>query len=98
MKRRHAEFPWDSMSKNKLVCKLKDDDEDSDPLLSPCFQISPGVELKEVPTNGEEYLLQVKKEREKYSFVSKCNKDYSKFACNQSQFAEEVIPISALLY
>ncbi|XP_023946806.2 gem-associated protein 2 [Bicyclus anynana] len=78
------------MSTEKLVYKIQRDDDDSDSLSFTCFQIGPEVELKEVPTNGEEYLLKVKKEREKYSAVSKCNKDYSKFARNQSQFVEEL--------
>ncbi|XP_039760032.1 gem-associated protein 2-like isoform X2 [Pararge aegeria] len=79
-----------NMSTKKLVYKIKRDDEDSETLKSTCFQISPDVELKDVPTNGEEYLLKVKKERERYSSILKCNKDYSIFAPNQSQFVEEL--------
>ncbi|XP_045772737.1 gem-associated protein 2-like [Maniola jurtina] len=78
------------MSTNKCVYKSKGDDEDSDSLMAQCFPISSDVELKEFPTNGEEYLLKVIKEREKYAVVSKCNKDYSKFARNQSQFVKEL--------
>ncbi|XP_011567024.3 gem-associated protein 2 [Plutella xylostella] len=63
--------------------------EDADSLVIPCLQIDPNVELKEVPTTGEEYLLKVMKERQKCVVVTKCNKDISKFAKNQSRFVVE---------
>ncbi|CAK1602240.1 unnamed protein product [Parnassius mnemosyne] len=79
------------MPKNKIVVKPKDCDTDNpDDLLSPCFQINSNVELKDIPTTGEEYLLKVIKERENYSQVTKCDKDYSKFAKNQSCFVNEL--------
>lgn len=79
------------MTTRKYLYKANSHDEDdSDPLMSPCFQISRDVELKDVPTTGEEFLLKVMKERENYAIVTKCNKDFSKFARNQSCFINEV--------
>ncbi|KAL0901358.1 hypothetical protein ABMA27_006637 [Loxostege sticticalis] len=74
----------------KCLYKKAQDDDDLDTLSTVCFQINPGVQLREVPTNGEEYLLKVIKERQSYSTVTKCNKDYSKFAKNQSCFVKEL--------
>ncbi|XP_028158764.1 gem-associated protein 2-like [Ostrinia furnacalis] len=74
----------------KCIFIAQKDDEDSDSLSSLCFQISPDVQLKEVPTNGEEYLLKVMKERKKYKTVTTCEKDYTKFAKNQSCFVHEL--------
>ncbi|XP_053612139.1 gem-associated protein 2-like isoform X2 [Plodia interpunctella] len=71
------------------------DEEESDQLMSPCFQISSAVELKDVPTSGEEYLLKVMQERQKYSTITKCDKDYTKFAKNQSRFIKEETPAQA---
>ncbi|KAG6450534.1 gem-associated protein 2-like [Manduca sexta] len=72
-------------------CIYKDHkNEESDNLSSPCFQISSDVQLKEVPTNGEEYLLKVIQERKNISTVTKCDKDFSKFAKNQSCFVKEL--------
>lgn len=79
----------------KCLYKRAQDDDDLDTLSTVCFQINPGVQLREVPTNGEEYLLKVIKERQNYSTVTKCNKDYSKFAKNQSCFVKEVSLVSA---
>lgn len=73
----------------KKYLKTMKDDEDNLDIVSPCFKISPDVQLKEVPTNGEEYLLKVIKERKNIAAVTKCNKDYSKFAENQSQYVHE---------
>ncbi|CAH2102319.1 unnamed protein product [Euphydryas editha] len=77
-------------SNKKCFHKKVKFDGDSDSLLTPCFQINSDVVLKEIPTTGEEYLLRVIKEREKFSTVSKCDKDFSKFAKNQSCFVEEL--------
>lgn len=77
-------------NKKRFRKKAKFDESDSDSLLTPCFQINPDVVLKEVPTTGEEYLLRVIKERQSFASVSRCDKDYSKFAKNQSCFAEEL--------
>ncbi|XP_013197178.2 gem-associated protein 2 [Amyelois transitella] len=79
------------MPQNKCVFKNRchDEEAESDVLMSPCFQISPDVELKDVPTSGEEYLLKVMQERQKCTTITKCNKDYSKFAKNQSCFVKE---------
>lgn len=44
------------------------------------------MKIKEVPTNGEEYLLKVINERKKISTVTTCNQDYSKFAEKQTCF------------
>ncbi|XP_062524730.1 gem-associated protein 2 isoform X2 [Bombyx mori] len=76
------------MSLKKYLKTMKDDEDNLD-IVSPCFKISPDVQLKEVPTNGEEYLLKVIKERKNIAAVTKCNKDYSKFAENQSQYVHE---------
>lgn len=75
---------------HKCIYKAKKDDDDRDEISALCFQISPDVQLKDVPTNGEEYLLKVMQERQNYSIVTKCTKDYSKFAKNQSCFIKEV--------
>lgn len=79
-----------SSTKKHLYKTNRHDEDDPDPLMSPCFQISPDVELKDVPTTGEEFLLKVMKERENYAIVTKCSKDFSKFARNQSCFINEV--------
>ncbi|XP_068626611.1 gem-associated protein 2 [Battus philenor] len=79
------------MSKKKVVLKAKVlNNDDTDILMSPCFQITSNVELKDIPTTGEEYLLKVIKERENYSQVTKCDQDISKFAKNQSRFVKEL--------
>lgn len=70
--------------------KKQDDGDISDSLMSPCLQISQDIELKDIPSNGEEYLLKVMKERQNYSTVTTCNRDFSKFARNQSCFVKEV--------
>lgn len=70
--------------------KVRDRDEDDESLSSPCFQIDPNVELKDIPTTGDEYLLKVMKERQSCLVVTKCNEDFSKFAKNQSCFVKEV--------
>ncbi|XP_047532876.1 gem-associated protein 2-like [Vanessa atalanta] len=77
-------------STKKHVYKTTTHEDDSDSLLSPCFKINSDVALKEIPTTGEEYLLKVMKERENYSTVTKCDKDFSKFAQNQSCFVKEL--------
>ncbi|CAG9796478.1 unnamed protein product [Diatraea saccharalis] len=77
------------MSEKKCIYKAHDSEED-DVLASPCFKIGPEVQLKDVPTTGEEYLLRVMKERQNYSAVTKCTKDYSKYLKNQSCFVVEV--------
>lgn len=58
---------------------------------SRCFEISPDVEMKDIPITGEEYLLKVIKERQQCAAVTVCAKDVSKFAKNQSRFYKEVI-------
>ncbi|KAL4716931.1 hypothetical protein ACJJTC_012742 [Scirpophaga incertulas] len=68
--------------------KAEDKDLNYDELLHPCFQIDPEVVLKDVPTTPEEFLLKGIKEREKHSFITKCNKDISKYAEYQSRFVE----------
>lgn len=73
----------------KVNSKELNDDEDS--LISPCFQISNDVELKDVPTTGEEYLLKVMNERKNYATVTRCDVDCSKFSRNQSRFVVEVM-------
>ncbi|KAM3967679.1 gemin 2 isoform 1-T1 [Aphomia sociella] len=84
------------MSSNKFIYKAnKHNEDDLESLTSPCFQIGSEVQLKEVPTTGEEYLLKVIKERQNYCTVTKCNKDYSIFAKNQSCFVEETKPAQA---
>ncbi|CAG9581593.1 unnamed protein product [Danaus chrysippus] len=70
--------------------KKQDDGDISDSLMSPCLQISQDIELKDIPSNGEEYLLKVMKERQNYSTVTTCNRDFSKFARNQSCFVKEL--------
>ncbi|XP_041975484.1 gem-associated protein 2-like [Aricia agestis] len=80
-----------NMSTKKIVYKsTKEHHEETDSLSSPCFQINSDVELKETPTTGEEYLLKVINERRQYSFVTRCNKDYTKYARNQSCFVNEM--------
>lgn len=76
-------------AKDKIM-KVRDRDEDDESLSSPCFQIDPNVELKDIPTTGDEYLLKVMKERQSCLVVTKCNEDFSKFAKNQSCFVKEV--------
>ncbi|XP_026758646.1 gem-associated protein 2-like isoform X2 [Galleria mellonella] len=84
------------MSSNKYIYKAtRSNDDDAETLVSPCFHVGPEVQLKEVPTTGEEYLLKVIKERQNYSTITKCNKDYSKFSKNQSCFIEETKPAKA---
>ncbi|XP_047026200.1 gem-associated protein 2-like isoform X2 [Helicoverpa zea] len=75
------------MTDKKFVFKhqQKDNDDDHEYLGTQCFQISPNVEEKEIPTNGEEYLLKVIKERAKCATITKCNLDASqtrKKLCN----------------
>ncbi|CAH0405266.1 unnamed protein product [Chilo suppressalis] len=77
------------MSEDRCLYKCTDDKEE-DFLNSPCFKIGSGVQLKDVPTTGEEYLLKVMKERQNYSTITKCNKDYSKYLKNQSCFVVEL--------
>lgn len=48
------------------------DNDNSDLLGSQCFQINPNVVEREIPTNGEEYLLKVMKERAKCATVTRC--------------------------
>lgn len=80
------------MSAKKKIIKAQhhDDDDDLDFLSSPCFKIDPNVQIKDVPSTGDEYLLKVIKERQKCLVITKCNKDLSKFAKNQSRFVKEV--------
>ncbi|XP_073957422.1 gemin 2 isoform X2 [Choristoneura fumiferana] len=63
------------------------ENDDEEP--SKCFQISPDVEMKEIPITGEEYLLKVIKERQQCAVVTVCDKDVSQFAKNQSRFYKE---------
>lgn len=86
-----------SMSARKYTNKASDLD-DEDFLTSPCFQIGAGVQLKDFPTSGEEYLLTVIKERQKCAVVTKCDKDFSKFAKNQSCFVQEVRSLDVKLW
>ncbi|XP_072941305.1 gem-associated protein 2 [Epargyreus clarus] len=78
------------MSKKQVLYACNGDDEETEESMSPCFFINPDVELKEVPTNGEEYLRRVIQERKSYSPVSTCTINYSKFAQNQSQFVQQI--------
>lgn len=73
------------MAAKKIVFKPDNDDDEYEYLGTQCFQINPNVEEKEIPTNGEEYLLKVVKERAKYATVTKCDLDISeinKKRCN----------------
>lgn len=74
------------MTDQKIVFKKKrNDDNDQEYTGSQCFQIGPNVKEREIPTNGEEYLLKVMKERAKCATVTRCNLDVlSKFneKCN----------------
>lgn len=79
------------MSSKKLIFNHNDDDSEPESLMSRCFQISPNVQYREVPTTGEEYLLCVRRERERYAAVSSCEQDYSKFDTDKDCFIEEVI-------
>lgn len=66
------------MTDKKIVFKKSKNDND-EYSGAQCFQINPDVVEREVPTNGEEYLLKVIKERAKCATVTRCNVDVSKF-------------------
>ncbi|CAG4954539.1 unnamed protein product [Colias eurytheme] len=83
------------MSAKQCIFKLNKAEEQEDSLKSPCFQISKNVELKEIPTTGEEYLLKVMNERRNHATVTRCNIDCSKFSRNQSCFVEQVPHVKA---
>ncbi|CAD0194851.1 unnamed protein product [Chrysodeixis includens] len=57
------------MTDKKFIFKKNDNDEY---LGIKCFQVNPDVEMKDVPTNGEEYLLKVMAERANYASVAIC--------------------------
>lgn len=84
------------MAQKKCVFKKDNSDyEEEDFFTSKCFQVSPDVQFKEVPTNGEEYLLKVIKERENYATVLQCDYiDYKKLSKtvsnNRISYFEEV--------
>ncbi|XP_063548469.1 gem-associated protein 2-like [Cydia strobilella] len=62
---------------------------DDDDLLPKWFEIRSDVELKEIPSTGEEYLLKVVKERANIAAVTVCDNDITKFTKNQSRFYKE---------
>lgn len=65
------------MASRKCVYKKNSLDYDEEEFFtSRCFEISSDVQLKEIPSNGEEYLLKVIEERSKYAPVLQC--DYKK--------------------
>ncbi|XP_075974613.1 gem-associated protein 2-like [Anticarsia gemmatalis] len=64
------------MSRKKCIFKKDKFDFEEDVSSSRCFQLSSGVQLKEIPSNGEEYLLKVIKERAQYDSLLEC--DYEK--------------------
>ncbi|CAB3240934.1 unnamed protein product [Arctia plantaginis] len=70
------------MAQKKCLFKKENSDyEEEDFFTSKCFQVRPHVQFKEVPTNGEEYLLKVIREREKYASVLQCDYiDYKKLS------------------
>lgn len=57
------------MSDKKFIFKNNGND---DYLGIKCFQVDPNVEMKEIPTNGEEYLLKVMSERANYASIATC--------------------------
>lgn len=81
------------MPLKKIACKKRSENQEN----TPCFQINTDVQLKDIPTTGEEYLLQVIQERQNCSDITESNEDYSKFAKNQSCFVEEVMVFQLLL-
>lgn len=79
------------MSTKKYCYKSKfSDDEDEDFLFSRCFAVSSDVQMREIPTNGEEYLLNVINERQNISAVTICKQDYRKLSLKQTCFVKEV--------
>lgn len=81
------------MAARKCVFKKADlDYDEEDFFTSRCFQVSPDVQLKDVPSNGEEYLLKVINERSKYAQVLQCDykKLHKKLVNTKSAHYEEV--------
>ncbi|XP_038208045.1 gem-associated protein 2-like [Zerene cesonia] len=83
------------MSAKQCIFKLNKPNQQEESLISPCFQISKNVELKEIPTTGEEYLLKVMNERRNHATITRCNVDCSKFSRNQSRFVTQVPHVKA---
>ncbi|CAK1540162.1 unnamed protein product [Leptosia nina] len=77
------------MSNKKCVIKINKNDAEEDTLMFPCFQIPSNIELKNIPSTGEEYLLTVINERNTCTKVTTCDIDRSKFAHKQTLFVKE---------
>ncbi|KAJ0182405.1 hypothetical protein K1T71_001774 [Dendrolimus kikuchii] len=78
------------MSTRKYVFKPRfSDDEELDFSLPQCLAISPSIQMRDIPTNGEEYLLNVMNERQKTSTLYISKQDYFKLPIKQTLYLKQ---------